>query len=134
MTSIIGSNTRRADLSVCRSGNIDISARIVKELDLRPGDVVDIDIAGSEFYFYVRVRNAVGSHNAKCFPTRRNSPKGHMRCHCQRLARGLLDKAGLNGVSTARFPCGSTVIRDGQKLITILTRLNLTKQQNSVND
>lgn len=127
MTSIIGSTTRRPDLTVSRSGHIDISARIVKELGLHSGDVVDIDVTGSEFYFYVRIRNAVGSHYAKCFPTRRHSQGGHMRCYCRQLARCLLEMSGLNNVSTARFPCGDPVNRNGQILIPILTRLNLTK-------
>lgn len=119
-------HTRRPDVTFRRSGRIAISTRVARRLSLSPGDVIGICAEGGEFLLHVRLRSPEGSHEAKCFPACRSRPAGHMLCHSPRLARSLLDAAGIADAPVARFPCGYPLDIDGETYIPILTRLPIT--------
>lgn len=69
MHSIIG-NTRRTDIVFHKSGRIDISALVAKEIGLKNGDVIDIMVDGVEWYIYIKHHSSsIGRHRAAAFAT-----------------------------------------------------------------
>lgn len=117
--SILG-NTRCADISFFPSGKIDISSRIVKALEMKAGDVIDIMVADNEFYLYVSVNASeiCGRHQARCYPSKRGSR--HFRTYCRRLCSAMIgDHKSARNVS---FAAGDVVIVNGRRSISIITR------------
>lgn len=123
MTSILG-NTRRADITFHPRGNIDITARVSKLLDLHCGDIIDIYIEGGEYYLYLkhRANTVAGRHEATLYPTSRRVKYCHnMRCHSMRLCRAMLDACSTTGI--LRLPVGDPVDLRGTTALPIITRL-----------
>lgn len=91
MESILHS-TRRPDISFRASGKIDISSRTARLLNIGRGDVLDILKDRGEYYLYVRLRNPMGRHEARAFPT--NSRGLHYRSWCKRLCNAMIQICG----------------------------------------
>jgi len=122
MTSILG-NTRRADITFCPRGNIDITARVTRLLGLQVGDVIDIYIDGNEFYLYVKHRagTIAGRHEATLYPTSRSVKHcNNMRCHSKRLCQAM--QQACNNPGTLRLPVGEPVDLRGTTVLPIITR------------
>lgn len=121
MISIL-SHTRRHDISLYPSGRIDISARVVRLLQLASGDVIDFALDDKEMFLYVRHRAGTysGRHRAVIYAT--SNHRGTMRCWCKALTNAL------NITQTLRCPCGD-IITDtaGRQLLPIITKLNIPK-------
>lgn len=121
MQSILKSN-RRADISFSQSGQINLSAHLVKALDLHPGDAIDVKTDGHEYYLYVRSPASPGvRYEAQCFPS--NKKGRHFRAYSRRLCKALLEACHHTG--KVELATGETVMDGGTKLITIITRLIL---------
>lgn len=129
MKSLLGI-TRRPDVIFRADGHFDLTARVVRALDISPGDVVDILSDGCEYYLYV----ARHAHNAACgrfeaqvFPSK---PKGgglHFRGSSSRLCRAILSVS--NAIDKAALPCGEMIVdNQGRKLLPVIVRLNLTQK------
>lgn len=117
-------NTRRPDITFHPRGNIDITARVTKMLALQPGDIVDINQEGGEFYLYVKHRagSVPGRHEATLYPTSKRVKYCHnMRCHSMRLCRAMLDACSTTGI--LRLPVGDPVDLRGTTALPIITRL-----------
>lgn len=117
MASILG-NTRRADITFHRGGQIDITARVSKALGLQVGDVIDIVTGNGECYLRVKHRavSVVGRHEAQVYPTSRAVRHcNNMRCHSKRLCAAVLEMCGADDV--ARLHTGD-VTNIGLLLIT----------------
>lgn len=115
------SNSRKHDVAFHPSGKIDISAHIARRLALAPGDVIDIACGDDgELYIYVRLRAGtyIGRHNGLVWATANG--KGTFRTCSKALVRAVLDAARTSG--TLRCPCGTDIIRDNRKYITIIYR------------
>ena len=111
MQSILG-NTRRTDITFHADGRIDISARLVKELSIRKGDVIDVLTDGLEYYLYVKLHAPVaGRHEAACFPT--HSRSRHFRAWSKRLCQAMLpggkDHASLPAGDPVTLPAGTAI-------------------------
>lgn len=65
--------TRKHDIVVHSNGQIDLGKRVIRELDLHVGDIVDICYERFEHYLYCKRRHdqLVGSHHAQCLSTHR---------------------------------------------------------------
>lgn len=121
MQSILKSN-RRPDISFSQTGQISLSAHVTKALDLHPGDAIDIQTDGFEYYLYVRSRATPGTrYEAQCFPS--NKKGRHFRAYSRRLCRAML--AACNCVGKVELATGEVVINGGTRYITIITRLIL---------
>lgn len=121
MQSILKSN-RRPDISFSQSGQINLSAHVVKVLDLHPGDAIDIQTDGFEYYLYVRSPATPGArYEAQCFPS--NKKGKHFRAYSRRLCKAML--AACNCTKKIELATGETVTQGGVKYITIITRLIL---------
>lgn len=126
MKSLLGI-TRRSDVIFRADGHFDLTARVVRALDISPGDVVDVLSDGYEYYLYVACHAesaAFGRYEAQVFPSK---PKGgglHFRGSSSRLCRAMLSVS--HAVYKAALPCGSVTVDDrGRKLLPIIVRLNL---------
>jgi len=106
---LLGKTTRRPDISFFRNGRIDITARLAKEINLQPGDVIDIAVEGDEYLLHVRhkAQEVIGRHEAQCFPTNKWPKRTHnLRAHSKRLAEAVLDICGSdNARLNAGQPC-----------------------------
>lgn len=120
-------HTRRPDLSFLESGRVDITSRVVRLLDIHPGDVLSIVIVKGEWYLYVanRAESLVGRHEAQCFPTKKGSR--NFRLWSRSLASAVLTECG--GVSRADLPAGEVSDVLGFPTVPIITQNNLSNEQ-----
>lgn len=124
MGSILG-NTRRPDISFHQNGRIDITAPITKSLNIGRGDVIDVDYRNGEYLFYVRLRSneAIGRHEAQCYPTKEGSH--NLRANSKRLCRAML--AASNAVKEAKLLIGEVVeFPPFGQAISLITRNNIS--------
>lgn len=124
MGSILG-NTRRPDITFHQNGRIDITAPIAKTLKIGRGDVVDVDYRNGEYLFYVRLRNneAIGRHEAQCYPTKESSH--NLRANSKRLCKAML--AASNAAEEAKLLIGEVVEFPPFGLaISLITRNNIS--------
>lgn len=106
MQSILGNNTRKADIIFSSTGRIDITARIAKHLQLSRGDVIDVMVDNGEYYLYVKRRTPVnGRYEAMVLPT--NKRGNHFRAYSRRLCSAILRASGV--ADTARLCIGVPV-------------------------
>lgn len=121
MTSFLPS-TRRPDITVTPSGRIDIAARVVRLLNMQPGDVIGLTHIDSEYYLYIRLRaqQVVGRHECRVRPTTRRA-RGTFRTWSVRLARFIRSAAQASQL-VLRFPCGEPHIVDNITYIPIIIR------------
>lgn len=121
------SHTRRADISFLENGRVDITSRVVRLLDIHPGDVLSIVITGGEWYLYVanRAETLVGRHEAQCFPTKKGSRNFRLWSH--RLASAVLTECG--GVSRADLAVGPLAGFLGFPAVPIITKNLLNHEQ-----
>lgn len=95
MQSLLG-NSRKADVTFCSSGRIDITARVAKSLNLRHGDVIDIMLDAHEWYLYVKHRApTVGRHEGMAF--RSNGRGCHFRVWSKTLCNAILSECNVCG-------------------------------------
>ena len=127
MRSLLGI-TRRSDVIFRADGHFDLTARVVRALDISPGDVVDVLSDGNEYYLYVATHaenTSCGRFEAQVYLSK---PKGgglHFRGSSTRLCKAML--AASHAVYKAALPCGEAFINDtGRRLLPIIVRLNLS--------
>lgn len=117
-------NTRRPDISFCRSGRIMITARVADILDIHPGDSINISAGNGEYLLHaVRHLNSLGRHVAQCYPTNRRSR--NFCANSVRLCRAILSAAGVNSARAA-FITGEPIKHDSITYLPIITKHPLT--------
>lgn len=128
MKSILGI-TRRADVIFRADGHFDLTARVVRALNISPGDVVDVLSDGCEYYLYVSRRalnSTIGRFEAQVYPTNRKKGGLHFRGTSSRLCRAIIAASAAR--SRAELPCGEIVLdSSGRPLMPIIVRQNLSK-------
>lgn len=125
MTSLLD-DSRKPDITFHSSGRIDITARVVKLLEICQGDVIDVMTDGLEYMLYVRHRaaNISGAHEAQCYPTNRGRRTRNFRCHSRRLCQTLIAKVKPSA-SELRLTAGELVNRPDltcKVLVPLITR------------
>ncbi|MGN0875347.1 MAG: hypothetical protein ACI4OZ_09195 [Akkermansia sp.] len=94
-TTLLGT-ARKADITFCHTGRIEISARLAGLLHIVPGSSIDIAVTPDrEYIIFARPKplNAPQhSYKCRCTPTR----KGYhtMRCSSIKLSRAILSLTG----------------------------------------
>lgn len=100
-------HTRRPDISFSRNGAIRIRARVARMLDLRPGDSVNIDHVGPEYYLHkAETADSFGGYHARCHPTKQGSR--NFIAYSFQLVAALFDSVGLDADEASFFvgrPC-----------------------------
>lgn len=116
-------NTRRHDITFNASGRIEISSRVTRELDLKPGDVIDIavDERTREVFLYVKHRQPTGRHKAQCYRTGKGHTCNSLRAHCVEICRQVLDIRGFSATQ-AKLPVGDPVDIQGVKALPLIVR------------
>lgn len=101
-------NQRRPDISFHRNGRIDISANVVKALDLQRGDSIDVTTDGYEYLLYVSHRAGNGRFEAQCLPTNMKKSTNSFRAHSVRLVKAVRNiiPAERNIGDILRLPAG----------------------------
>lgn len=126
MKSLLGI-VRRSDVIFRDNGRFDLTARVVRLLDISPGDVVDVLSDGCEYYLYVSCHVEGASYSrfeAQVFPSKPNGGGLHFRGSSSRLCRAILSVC--NAVGKAALPCGEVIIdQQGRRLLSIIIHLNL---------
>lgn len=126
MKSLLGT-VRRSDVIFRVDGHFDLKARVVRALNISPGDVVDVLSDGCEYYLYIAChadRASCGSYEAQVFPSRSNGSCLHFRGSSSRLCKAML--ALSKAVDKAALPCGEVIIDErGRRLLPIIVHLNL---------
>lgn len=124
MKSLLGLN-RRSDVIFRADGHFDLTARVVRALNIVPGDVVDVLNDGFEYYLYVahHIGNtSLGRFEAQVFPT--NKRGNHFRGSSIRLCKALLNLSGAE--KKAALPCGALIKdKEGRLLLPIIVKFNL---------
>ena len=106
MKSILGP-TKRHQIVFYRSGRIDISALVVRTLQLAAGDVVDCVVDDDEnIYLYKKYSGSevVGRHEATTYRDSFNS--SCLRCNSVRLTQHILDLCSAS--ACAKLAIGTT--------------------------
>ena len=126
MQSLLG-NTRKPDVSFYRSGRIDITSNVAKILHLQSGDVIDVAKNEKDFFLYIKhkAKDIIGKHEAQCFGTNKGKECHNFRCYSARLCYAILTECHAN--ECARLPIGEAGEFNGQPIVPIITRNNLTK-------
>lgn len=94
MKSLLG-NTRKGDITFCKSGLINISANVSKSLSLTNGDVIDIMVDDNEEYLlYVKHRSPLGRHCGMVYSSKSGS--NHFRASSVKLCRLMLAMCGVD--------------------------------------
>lgn len=117
---------RRPDITFHRSGQINLSARLVRLLSLRQHDTIDVAHEDGETYIYVRCRAPYnGSMRAACYRASRNGH--HMRCQCITLYREVAVYCNQPTATSIALYAGAPVQRDGKIYIPLITHNCITK-------
>lgn len=108
MKSLLGSFSRKPDVSFYKNGRIDITARVARIIGIAPGDVLDVAFDGGEYYMFVREKaNAcIGRHEAQCWPTKKGFH--NYRAHSKRLCTAIMKLS--NAQYVARLPTGDRAL------------------------
>ncbi len=129
MKSLLGT-TRRSDVIFRANGHFDLTARVVRALNISPGDVVDVLSDGCEYYLYVTCHadNAsYGRYEAQVFPSKGKGGGLHFRGSSSRLCKAILSLC--NATDKVALPCGQPVIdKLNRCLLPIIIRINLAEK------
>ena len=117
MTNII-ERTRRPDITFCRSGRINISARVARMLCLKKGDTINIANKNGEFLLFA-IPHRPGRHYAQCFPSKNGSL--NFCVNSVALARAILNEARVSAFS-ASFFVGYPIDIEGSIYLPIITK------------
>lgn len=116
---------RRPDITFHRSGQINISAHLVRLLSLRQHDTIDVAHEDGETYIYVRCRAPYnGSMRAACYRASRNGL--HMRCQCITLYRSIAVHTNRPTAPSIALYAGEPVQHDGKTFIPLITHNPIT--------
>lgn len=118
-------NQRKPDIYFHFNGQIDITAKVSKALDLQPGDTINVWEAGGEHYLYVSARSVAGNVAGVCRKV--NDRSRFLRTNF----KGLTDKINeICNADESHLPVGEAVeIENVGKALTLITRNNLYAQR-----
>lgn len=101
--------TRKPDLVVHRDGMIEIKSRLVKQLAMREGDIIDVMVDKGEFYLFVRIHNddVVGNHCGRVRSSNKYKYFSHnFRAQSRKLADAIIEAAGWTEDKPLRLAAG----------------------------
>lgn len=121
MKNLISENVH-PDITFRPSGLITLSSRIVRTLDIREGDVINIAQDKGESLLYVQHRSPLGKFSGRCL---RHKKKSHyMRIYFKKLTDIIIS---LCGQAEAHYRVGEAIKMGGTTYLPIITKLNLYK-------
>ncbi|WP_289712343.1 hypothetical protein [uncultured Muribaculum sp.] len=118
MIKLLG-QTRRADITFRRNGQISITARVSRILKIVPGDSINIAYDNGEYLlFATHHANSIGRYMARCYPSKKS---GNNYCaNSIKLCRAMLSVVNTTAEKVA-FMVGEEIVRGGIVYIPIIT-------------
>lgn len=114
-------NGRKPDIYFRRNGQIDITAKVSRILDIGVGDAINVWHAGGEYYLYVAERNARGSWRGVCREV--NNRSHYFRANFNELAKQIIEASGKE---EAHLPVGMPIEMENLgTVLPLITRNNL---------
>ena len=120
MKSIL-SSSRRPDITFHASGEIYITVRVARILNLDADSSINIAIDNGEYLLFAQHHLCIGSHTARCHPV--NAGSRYFRANSVRLCRAMLKACGAN--IRAALMCGAPININQKTYIPIITRTTL---------
>lgn len=120
MTGQLLKTIRRPDVTFCRNGRINITARVARSLQLTDGDAINIFSDGIEFLLFVQTKasSRIGRDYAVIHPSNKGS--NHFVCNCIKLSTALLNAIGSKDEQVSFFT-GEPIEIHGKTYIPIIT-------------
>lgn len=116
------STTRRPDITFHATGEIYITARVARILQLTGNSCINVAKEKGEYLLFAEHYDGmIGNHTGRCYPV--NVGSRHFRANSVRLCRAMLEACGVSG--RAALMCGETVIVSGKTCLPIITRTTL---------
>ena len=114
--------TRRPDITFHASGEINITTRVARILDLTGQSCINIAKEKGEYLlFAVDYGSMIGNHTCRCYPV--NAGSRYFRANSVRLCRAILEACGASG--RAALMCGEAVTINGKTYLPVITRTTL---------
>jgi hypothetical protein len=114
--------TRKWDISFHPDGKIDITSNVVKTLNMRAGDVINVCREGGEYYIYVSKRreDRIGRHKCVVWCVKKGN---YLRAGCVELCRLIMSICHTS--ESAYLRCGEVVELPGiGTAVTLITLMN----------
>lgn len=119
---IILSSTRRPDITFHATGEIYITARVVRILQLTGDSCINIAKEKGEYLLFAEHYDGmIGLHTARCHVV--NNGSRYFRANSVKLCRAMLDACGASG--KAALMCGEAVEINGKTYLPIITKMIL---------
>lgn len=116
------STTRRPDITFHASGEIYITARVARILDLDKDSCINVAIDNGEYLLIREHYNGmIGNHTGRCYPV--NAGSRYFRANSVRLCKAILEACGVSG--RAALMCGEAILINGKPHLPIITRMTL---------
>ena len=116
------STTRRPDITFHDSGEIYITSRVARILQLTEKSCLNVAIENGEYLLFAEhYEGMIGNHTGRCYPV--NSGSQYYRANSVKLCRAMLNACGVSG--RAALMCGETISLNGKPNLTIITRTTL---------
>ncbi len=116
------STTRRPDITFHDSGEIYITSRVARILQLTEKSCLNVAIENGEYLLFAEhYEGMIGNHTGRCYPV--NSGSRYYRANSVKLCRAMLNACGVSG--RAALMCGETISLNGKPHLTIITRTTL---------
>ncbi len=113
------STTRRPDITFHSSGEIYITARVVRILDLDKDSCINVAIEKGEYLLMSeRYDGMIGNHTGRCYPV--NVGGRYFRANSVKLSKAILDACGVSG--KAALMCGEAILINGKPYLPIITK------------
>lgn len=113
------STTRRPDITFHETGEIYITARVARILNLDKDSCINVAIHKGEYLLIAEhYTGMIGSHTGRCYPV--NVGSRYYRANSVRLCRAILDVCGASG--HAALMCGEAVTVSGKTFLPIITK------------
>lgn len=116
------STTRRPDITFYATGEIYITARVARTLQLTGESCINVAKDKGEYLLFAEHYDGmIGNHTGRCYPV--NAGSRYFRANSVRLCRAMLEACGVSG--RAALMCGETINVSGKTCLPIITRTTL---------
>ena len=114
--------TRRPDVTFHSSGEIYITARVARILNLSKDSCINVAVDKGEYLLVTEnYGSRIGNHAGRCYPV--NAGGRYLRANSVRLCKAVLDACGVSG--RAALMCGESVEINGKVYLPIITKMIL---------
>ncbi|MDE7441194.1 MAG: hypothetical protein K2M69_03405 [Muribaculaceae bacterium] len=116
------STTRKPDITFHATGEIYITARVSRILDLSADSCINVAIEKGEYLLFAEnYRDMIGNHTGRCHPV--NAGSRYFRANSVRLSRAILQATRTS--QRVALMCGEPLSVNGKTYLPIITGMTL---------